>query len=122
MKQAQRGFTLLEVTVALAIAAVLAVITSQVLRQRLAVQGNLQQHRLGLLCARELQTRFAVEQYWPAQNQTAGELSQGGQLCHWQLQLRRTGVRDLRRGELLLFADRDQRLPLGQYTVFLERP
>jgi prepilin-type N-terminal cleavage/methylation domain-containing protein len=47
----QRGFTLLEVTVALAIAAVLAVITSQVLRQRLAVQDNLQQHRLGLLCA-----------------------------------------------------------------------
>lgn len=66
MKQAQRGFTLLEVTVALAIAAVLAVITSQVLRQRLAVQDNLQQHRLGLLCARELQARFAVEQYWPA--------------------------------------------------------
>ena len=58
MKQAQRGFTLLEVTVALAIAAVLAVITSQVLRQRLAVQDNLQQHRLGLLCARELQARF----------------------------------------------------------------
>ncbi|MCE5991750.1 type II secretion system protein GspI [Pseudomonas sp. 5FOS] len=122
MKQHQRGFTLLEVTVALAIAAVLAVITSQVLRQRLAVQDNLQQHRLGLLCARELQTRFAVEQYWPAANQVGGELSQGGQRCHWQLQLRRTGVRDLRRGELLLFADRDQRLPLGQYTVFLERP
>ncbi len=106
----------------LAIAAVLAVITSQVLRQRLAVQDNLQQHRLGLLCVRELQARFAVEQYWPAENQVAGELGQGGQRCHWQLQLRRTGVRDLRRGELQLFADRDQRLPLGQYTVFLERP
>ena len=75
MKPRQCGFTLLEVTVALAIAAVLAVITSQVLRQRLAVQENLQQHRLGLLCARELQTRFAVEQYWPAANQVNGELS-----------------------------------------------
>jgi general secretion pathway protein I len=122
MKRRQQGFTLLEVTVALAIAAVLAVITSQVLRQRLAVQHSVQQHRLGVLCARELQARFAVEQYWPASNQAAGELSQGGQVCHWQVQLRRTGVRDLRRGELQLFGDRDQRLPLGQYTIFLERP
>ncbi|MCX5507831.1 MULTISPECIES: type II secretion system protein [Pseudomonas] len=122
MKHRQRGFTLLEVSVALGIAAVLAVITSQVLRQRLAVQETVQQHRLGLLCARELQARFVVEQYWPATNQDNGVLVQGGQACHWQLQLRRTGVRDLRRGELLLHADRDQRLPLGQFTVFLERP
>lgn len=78
MKRTQQGFTLLEVTVALAIAAVLAVITSQVLRQRLAVQDSVQQHRLGVLCARELQARFAVERYWPASNQPSGVLNQGG--------------------------------------------
>lgn len=122
MKRGQRGFTLLEVTVALAIAAVLAVITSQVLRQRLAVQETLQQHRLGLLCARELQARFTVEQYWPASDQASGVLSQGGQACHWQLQLRRTGVRALRRGEMRLSADADHRSPLGLYTIFLEQP
>lgn len=122
MKARQRGFTLLEVSVALAIAAVLAMITSQVLRQRLAVQESVQQHRLGLLCARELQARFTVERYWPPSNQNSGLLHQGGQACHWQLQLRGTGVRDLRRGQLRLFADADQHLPLGQYSVFLERP
>lgn len=122
MKRRQQGFTLLEVSVALGIAAVLAVMTSQVLRQRLAVQDSVQQHRLGVLCARELQARFSVEQYWPKGNQDHGVLRQGGQACHWQLQLRRTGVSDLRRGELQLFADRDARLPLGQYRVFLVRP
>ncbi len=122
MKRRQQGFTLLEVSVALGIAAVLAVMASQVLRQRLAVQGSVQQHRLGLICARELQARFSVEQYWPSTQQGSGILRQGGQACHWQLQLRRTGVDTLRRGQLQLFADRDARLPLGQYTLFLVRP
>lgn len=121
-KRRQAGFTLLEVSVALGIAALLAVITSQVLRQRLAVQESVQQHRLGVLCARELQARFVVERYWPANGQGSGLLQQGGQDCHWRLQLRRTGVHDLLRGELLLHADRDQRRPLGQYDVFLVRP
>lgn len=120
--KAQRGFTLLEVTVALGIAATMAIITSQVLRQRLAVQQTVQQHRLGTLCARELETRFAVEQYWPAHAQSRGELRQGPGTCHWQLQLGATGVRNLGRGELLLFADRDGRESLGQYRIFLVRP
>ncbi|MBV6288384.1 type II secretion system protein [Pseudomonas aegrilactucae] len=120
--KAQRGFTLLEVTVALGIAATMAIITSQVLRQRLAVQQTVQQHRLGTLCARELEARFAVEQYWPAHAQSRGELRQGPGTCHWHLQLGATGVRNLRRGELLLFADRDGRESLGQYRIFLVRP
>ncbi len=118
----QRGFTLLEVTVALGIAATLAVMTSQVLRQRLAVQQSVQQHQLGALCARELEARFAVEQLWPAQNSLAGVLAQGHENCHWQLQMQGTGVRDLRRAELSLFADGDRRESLGQYQLFLVRP
>lgn len=122
VKRAQRGFTLLEVTVALGIAAALAIMTSQVLRQRLAVQQSVQQHRLGVLCARELQARFAVERFWPLQSSVAGQLQQGDAHCHWQLQLTSTGVRNLRRGELRLFAERDGRDPLGQYRIFLVRP
>ncbi|QBF25442.1 prepilin-type N-terminal cleavage/methylation domain-containing protein [Pseudomonas tructae] len=122
MKAGQRGFTLLEVTVALGIAAALAIMTSQVLRQRLAVQQSVQQHRLGVFCARELQARFTVERYWPMQSSSSGQLQQGDGQCHWQLQLAATGVRNLRRGELRLFGDRDGRDPLGQYRIFLVRP
>ena len=118
----QRGFTLLEVTVALGIAATLAIITSQVLRQRLAVQQSVQQHQAGVLCARELEARFAVEQYWPASNSPSGVLTQGHMDCHWRLQLTGTGVRNLRRGELSLSADRDGREALGMYQIFLVRP
>ncbi|WP_366856677.1 type II secretion system protein [Pseudomonas sp. 21LCFQ010] len=118
----QRGFTLLEVMVALGIAAVMTVMVSQMLRQRIAVHQAVQQHRLGSLCARELEARFSVEQYWPAANQVQGQLQQGNQTCHWRLELGMTGVRDLRRGELRLFASRDEREPLGQFSLFLVRP
>lgn len=116
------GFTLLEVMVALGIAAVMAVMVSQMLRQRIAVHQSVQQHRLGSLCARELEARFGVERYWPQINQVRGELRQGEMTCYWRLDLGMTRVQNLRRGELVLFAARDEREPLGRFTLFLVRP
>lgn len=118
----QRGFTLLEVTVALGIAALMAMMVSQLLRQRIASHEAVAQHRVGTLCARELETRFGVERYWPQTNSARGELRQGHATCHWQLVLGNTGVKRLRRGELTLFADAEQRQPLGQFSLFLVRP
>jgi general secretion pathway protein I len=118
----QRGFTLLEVMVALGIAAVMTVMVSQMLRQRISVHQAVQQHRLGSLCARELEARFSVEGFWPQLNQASGELRQGAAICYWRLDLGTTGVQRLRRGELALFAARDEREPLGRFTLFLVRP
>lgn len=118
----QLGFTLLEVMVALGIAALMTVMVSQLLRQRIATHQAVQQHRLGSLCARELEARFTLERYWPTANQVRGELRQGNGLCHWRLDLGMTGVHNLRRGELALFTSRDEREPLGHFTLFLVRP
>ena len=95
---------------------------SQLLRQRIATYQAVAQHRLGSLCARELETRFGVEQYWPQINAVSGELRQGPATCYWKLTLGNTGVNRLRRGELSLFADPQQRQPLGQFSLFLVRP
>jgi general secretion pathway protein I len=117
----QRGFTLLEVTVALSIAAIMAVMVNQVLRQRIASHQAVLDQRMGSLCARELEVSFAVENFWPAEQQVEGALRQGEPTCYWRLDLRNTGVARTRRGELALFAESGQRQPIGHYTVFLVR-
>ena len=55
----QTGFTLLEVLVALAIVAFMAVGVSQVIGQRLDIAGVAQSRELAQLCARELNARWA---------------------------------------------------------------
>ncbi|MGM3425923.1 type II secretion system protein [Pseudomonas benzopyrenica] len=78
----QRGFTLLEVLVALAIVAFMAVGVSQVIGQRLDIAGVAQARERAQLCARELQARWQVEGLTASQ----GELSQGGERCYWRLE------------------------------------
>ena len=114
------GFTLLEVMVALFIAALLAVMVSGVLRQRIDGHLAVREHQQGALCARELLARFEVERYWPERDEVSGELRQGPMLCRWQMTLGYTGVRNLRRGEMRLFGE-DGR-GMGQFSVFLSRP
>ena len=115
-----RGFTLLEVMVALMIAATLAIMVSTVLRQRIDGHLAVRDRQLGTLCARELIARFEVEDYWPQIDQVQGELRQGPQSCHWRMSLSYTGIANLRRGELTL-EDADARA-LGHFSVFLQRP
>jgi len=115
-----RGFTLLEVMVALMIAATMAVMVTSVLRQRIDGHLAVRDRQVGALCARELIARFEVEGYWPQIDNVRGQLRQGAQICNWRMDLSYTGVADLRRGELSLL-DEDER-PLGHYSVFLRRP
>lgn len=114
------GFTLLEVMVALMIAATMAVMVTSVLRQRIDGHLAVRDRQFAALCARELIARFEVENYWPQIDEVSGQLRQGAQTCQWRMNLSYTGVADLRRGELSLFSE-DQR-PLGHFSIFLRRP
>ncbi|TCK03538.1 type II secretion system protein [Marinobacterium mangrovicola] len=118
----QQGFTLIEVMVALFIAATMAVAVSQVIGQRVELQLASVDRTFTALCARELMARFEVESYWPSPGRQQGELVQGERVCHWQMDVNSTGLRGVRRGELVLFDETDKQRPLDRYSLFLAAP
>lgn len=107
----QTGFTLLEVLVALAIVAFMAVGVSQVIGQRLDIAGVAQARELAQLCARELNARWQVEGLAASQ----GELSQGGERCYWRLEGEGGALGGQR---LALYADADHSRALGDWPVY----
>lgn len=120
--RAHRGFTLIEVMVALFIAGVMVVAVAQVVSQRvdIHVSGQLRTH--AALCARELMAEFQLERYWPAPGRAQGEMRQGGQTCYWQAEVSSTGLRSVRRAELSLFSDAQRRAETARYSLFLAAP
>lgn len=111
------GFTLLEVMVALFILAILAVTVSQSLYQRTAIALTQQQRLPLILCARSLESEFAIERYWPDLGHHEGPHAGQASQCHWQLEVEETGLPEVRRGTLQVSAPPAPR-PL-RFTVFL---
>lgn len=117
-----RGFTLIEVLVALFIASTMAVAVSQVVGQKVKLQLAARDRTFTGLCARELMARFEVEAYWPSPGRHQGQLQQGARMCHWQLQVNPTGLGKVRRAELVLFDAADKQQPLDRYSLFMAAP
>ncbi|MBS98858.1 MAG: type II secretion system protein I [Oceanospirillaceae bacterium] len=117
-----RGFTLIEVLVALFIAAVMSLAVSQVVAQRVDVHvmGAVRTH--AALCIRELSAVFKVEAYWPAPGRQTGEIKQGERTCYWQAQISATGLSSVRRAELTLYNDPARERPVDHYSLFLAAP
>lgn len=115
---AQRGFTLLEVLIAMLVIAVITAVVSQALHQTTQLAES-ERHRLPLiLCARSLANHFELEHYWPANGLHQGRHDDTGTLCHWRMEVENTQVRQMRRGTLTLSTDEDFQHSLT-FTLFL---
>lgn len=113
-----RGFTLLEVMVALFILAIVAVAISQGVHQRSRTSLAEAQRLPLILCARALGNEFAITRYWPDIGRHEGKLAQAGQTCYWRLDVESTAVRNMRRGDLALFADPARTSPTLRFSLF----
>ncbi|MBS9403128.1 prepilin-type N-terminal cleavage/methylation domain-containing protein [Halomonas sp. TRM85114] len=110
-----RGFTLIEVMVALFILALLTLSVSQGLQMRTRI-ALVEQERLPLLlCARSLAGEFATTRFWPDTGEHQGESPLG---CHWRLEVEETGIPALRRGRLDVSRQKASP-PTISFTLFL---
>lgn len=112
-----RGFTLLEVMVALFILALLTLSVSQGLQQRTRIALAEQERLPLLLCARSLAGEFATTRFWPDTGEHRGESPLG---CHWRLEVEETGIPALRRGRLDV-SHLEVSPPVLSFTLFLAR-
>jgi general secretion pathway protein I len=117
-KNSSRGFTLLEVMVALFILAIVAVAVSQGVHQRTRASLAEAQRVPLILCARALGAEFTLTRYWPSTGRHEGEFDQAGQPCFWRLEVDSTPVRDMRRGTLSLFDEADREHADLSFTLF----
>lgn len=117
----QRGFTLVEVLVALFIAAVMAVAVSQVVGQRVEVHLAVADKRFAALCARELSARFRIESFWPATGEHQGQFEQAGRTCFWRAEVNATQLDSVRRAEVRLYDDESAERALDRFMFYLAR-
>lgn len=111
----ERGFTLLEVMVALFILALLTAGVSQALQQQSRIALAERERLPLLLCARSLAGEFATTRFWPDPGEHRGESRLG---CHWHLRVEETGIPALRRGRLGV-SRQAASTPALTFTLFL---
>jgi len=117
-----RGFTLLEVMVALFILAVIAAGVAQTLHQRTRIAVSERERLPMILCARAQAAEFTLTHYWPPIGRSQGEYRQAGTTCYWQLDVESTAIRAMRRGTLTLFHDERYTQREIQFTLFFAPP
>ncbi|WP_245391774.1 type II secretion system protein [Salinicola aestuarinus] len=114
----ERGFTLLEVMVALFLLAIIAVGVSQGINQRTRIAVAERDRLPMVLCARSLAAEFRLTHYWPPVGSSEGETTQAGTRCYWQLDVQSTAIRAMRRGDLTLFHDDARERAEITFTLF----
>lgn len=121
-----RGFTLLEVLVALAVFAVAAVAMMRVNQSQLTLSGQLEEKTLAHWVALNQITEMQVRQEWPEIGEEKTKVSMAGR--DWQIVVRTqaTAVTSMKRLEVTvgsvpteLGADMQ---PITQLSAFLEKP
>lgn len=119
--QASRGFTLLEILVALAVLAIALTATARGIGAAIDTTAELRERTLARWIAEDQLAQLELARAWPALDTTEGDADMGGRKFHWRRQVSSTPVARMRRVELGVFLP-EAETPLARLTGFLEQP
>jgi general secretion pathway protein I len=118
--RAARGFTLVEILIALLVLAIALAATARALGAAIDTTGALRERTLARWVAEDRLTEVELRREWPALDTKEGDTEMGGRTFHWRQQGGPTPVARMRRVEVSVFAPGAD-TPLAHLTGFVEQ-
>lgn len=120
--QIQRGFTLLEVLVALAVIAIPLLALMESITTNVSNAAYLRDRTIAHWVAMNQVAEQQLEPQWPAPGQTQDQVPMAGRTWYWKMTVRVTNDPDIRRLDVEVRARKDDKQPLESLVAYVERP
>ena len=115
----QKGFTLLEVMLAMAVFAIAGVALLGVADNNYRHISHLEEQMFANWVASNQLVTVSLEKKWPPKNNRKGKVEMAGRTWYWQQKVTKTGNKELRSVMMEVRLDEDEELVTSSLTAFL---
>jgi len=119
MRSPARGFTLVEVLVALAVLAIALAAVMRAMAQAIDTTATLRQHEVALWVAQNRLVQHEMNQDWPSVDTTNGDADMGGRKWYWREQVSTTPEPKIRRIEITIRETADSKETVAKLVGYL---